>query len=128
MPVDCQVCSSNSPRAETRTPATVRSRSRASRNVSLRTHSATATCSTPAPFGAASTTTPPSVQTCGTSQPAPVSARSDPAVSVTENDSAWGLAIDGLPTAGLLADLAGEVEPLERELDRAGALAVVAGV
>ena len=35
-------------------------------------------------------------------------------------------AVDRLPAAGLLADLAGEVEPLERELDRAGPLAVVA--
>src|SRR3954453_543560 len=38
------------------------------------------------------------------------------------------LSINGLPAPGLLADLAGQVETLERELDRAGPLAVVGGV
>src|SRR5689334_13551138 len=38
------------------------------------------------------------------------------------------LPIDSLGPVGVLADLAGEVEPLERELDRAGPLAVVGGV
>src|SRR5262245_15295870 len=91
--------------------------------MSLSTHRATATCSTPAPLGAACTTTPPSVQACGTSQPACGSSRSAPAVRTTGKSSA----IDGLPAAGLLADLARQVEPLERELDGAGALAVVGG-
>src|SRR6187397_1900507 len=35
--------------------------------------------------------------------------------------------VDGLRAVGVLADLAGEVETLERELDRAGTLAVVGG-
>src|SRR5690348_13904700 len=124
MPVEAQVVSSNSPRARTRAPFTCTPSASPSRNRSLSTHNATATWSTPAPLGAASTTTPPSVHTCGTTQPSSGPARNDPAVRVTGKSSS----IDGLPASGLLADLPGEVEPLEGQLDGAGAFAVVAGV
>ena len=96
-----------------------------SRKVSLRTHRATATCSTPAPLRVAlDRPRPSSVQACGT-DPAGrrVGAQRAPA---REHRPGSRSAIDGLPAAGLLADLAGEVEPLERELDGAGPLAVVA--
>src|SRR4029079_509542 len=128
MPVDTQVSSSNSPRAATRTPRTGTPSVSPSRYRSFRTHSATATWSTPAPLGAVWTTPPPSLHTCGPSQPSPAGARNVPAESVTGKSSVVVLAIDGLPAAGLLADLPREVQTLEGELDGAGPLAVVPGI
>src|SRR3954470_10064196 len=125
MPVEIQVSGSNSPRASTRTPRTGTPSASPSRNRSFSTHRATATWKTAAPFGAARTSTPPSVQTCGTDQPSVAAAsRRVPAVRVTGNSSP----IHRLPAAGLLADLPGEVEALERELDGPRTLAVVLGV
>src|SRR3954470_7269090 len=125
MPVDSQLSVSKEPVTVVRTPSTGTPAAFPSRKMSLRTQSATATWRTPAPFGAAWTTTPPSVHACGTTQPSAGSALSDPAVSVTGKASS---AIDDFPAPGLLADLAGQVQPLESELDGPGPLAVVAGV
>src|SRR4051812_22414571 len=101
-------------------------RARLSRNVSLRTQSATERCRTAAPLPSPSTTTPSGVQSCGTVHPAAESPRRVPALAATANSER--LPIDGLPAAGLLADLASEVEALERQLDGTGPLAVVAGL
>src|SRR6188472_3935656 len=125
MPVDTQLSVSNWPLADTRTPRTGTPSASPSRNTSLRTQSATATWSTAAPLGAARTRAPRSVQTCGTTQPSVASVRKVPDVTATGKSEELVSAIDGLPAAGLLADLPREIEPLEGELDGPGALAVV---
>src|SRR3954453_5042249 len=112
MPRETQLSVSKAPPAVTRTPATGTPSAWLSRNVSLRTHRATERCRTAAPLPSPSTTTPSGVQSCGTVQPVESSPRRVPALAVTEKSP-----IDGLPTAGLLADLAREVEPFEGKLD-----------
>src|SRR6478609_5835724 len=126
MPCEIQLSVSKAPPATTSTPETGTPSAWLSRKVSLRTQSATERCRTAAPLPCPSTSTPSGVQSWGTVHPPAASCRSVPALAVTEK-SAGLLAIHGLPAPGLLADLASEVETLERELDGARPLAVVAG-
>src|SRR6478735_1724670 len=68
-----------------------------------------------------------SARSTGGARGSPPSYRLNLVLFFMTDSSIAGSPVDGLRAVGVLADLAGEVEALERELDRARTLAVVGG-